>query len=180
LNHLDELLYVYLGIGGLGLFLSFASIAISTHLFVAVLLSAIIVLIFAPLMQKRTEEGHVLFRRIKGFKLYLDKAEKYRQRFLEKENLFEKFLPYAIVFGITREWIKKMKDIYGEKYFATYHPVWFYGAGIASFNADSFSEAMNSVSTNMASTMSSSPSSSGTGGGGFSGGGGGGGGGGGW
>ena len=131
-------------------------------------------------MQKRTEEGHVLFRRIKGFKLYLDKAEKYRQRFLEKENLFEKFLPYAIVFGITREWIKKMKDIYGEKYFATYHPVWFYGAGIASFNADSFSEAMNSVSTNMASTMSSSPSSSGTGGGGFSGGGGGGGGGGGW
>jgi len=174
------LLYVYLGIGGLGLFLSFASIAISTHLFVAVLLSAIIVLIFAPLMQKRTEEGHVLFRRIKGFKLYLDKAEKYRQRFLEKENLFEKFLPYAIVFGITREWIKKMKDIYGEKYFATYHPVWFYGAGIASFNADSFSEAMNSVSTNMASTMSSSPSSSGTGGGGFSGGGGGGGGGGGW
>ena len=174
------LFYVFLVVGLIGLASSFFFAFFSIHFFLSVLISAIIVLIFAPLMRKRTEEGHIIFRRIQGFKMYLDKAEKYRQRFLEKENLFEKFLPYAIMFGITREWIKKMKDIYGEEYFAAYHPVWFYGAGIASFDADSFSSAMSSVSSNMATTMSSSPSSSGTGGGGFSGGGGGGGGGGGW
>jgi len=178
--HSKTLSYVFWGLGLPALLISFFFMFFSMHLFLSLLISAIIILVFAPLMRKRTEEGHILFRRIQGFKLYLDKAEKYRQRYLEKENVFEKLLPYAIMFGITREWIKKMKDIYGEKYFATYHPVWFYGAGIASFNADSFSSAISSVSSNMATTMSSSPSSSGTGGGGFSGGGGGGGGGGGW
>jgi uncharacterized membrane protein len=112
--------------------------------------------------------------------MYMDKAERYRQKYLEKENIFEKLLPYAIMFGITTMWIKKMKNIYGEEYFNTYHPAWYYGAGLASFNADTFGAQISQISSNMASTMSSSPSSSGSGGGGFSGGGGGGGGGGGW
>ena len=172
--------FVFLAIGIIGFFSSFVLFVLSVHLFLSALLSSITILIFSPLMQKRTEEGHVLFRRIQGFKLYMDKAERYRQRYLEKENLFEKLLPYAIMFGITEGWINKMKDIYGEKYFASYHPVWFYGVALASFNANSFSSAISQVSSNMASTMSSSPSSSGVGGGGFSGGGGGGGGGGGW
>ncbi len=110
----------------------------------------------------------------------MNTAEKYRQRFNEKENYFEKFLPYAIVFGMTGEWIKKMRDIYGEEYFNRYHPIWFYGAAFTNFDVDSFSSELNSMTSNMASTMASHPSSSGSGGGGFSGGGGGGGGGGGW
>ncbi len=139
-----------------------------------------IFVLFAFLMRQRTKEGAEVFRQILGFKLYMDTAEKYRQQFNEKENIFEKFLPYAMVFGITKEWINKMKVIYGQDYFATYHPVWFTGAALASFDANSFSSAITSMSSNMSSTISSSPSSSGSGGGGFSGGGGGGGGGGGW
>lgn len=126
-------------------------------------------------------------RQIKGFKLYMDTAEKYRQKFNEKENIvpagrqvFEKFLPYAIMFGITKEWTKKMRRIYGEEYFNHYHPIWFVGPNFASFNADSLASEISSMSSHMSSTISSSPSSSGSGGGGFSGGGGGGGGGGGW
>lgn len=144
------------------------------------LLTVAILIIFGLLMRQRPLEGAELYRRILGFKLYMNTAEKYRQRFNEKENIFEKLLPYAMVFGITKIWISKMKIIYGEDYFSTYHPVWFTGAAIASFDADSFNTAINSLSSNMSSTISSSPSSSGAGGGGFSGGGGGGGGGGGW
>lgn len=178
--HSKTFFIIFLALGLVSFIGSFVLFIFSVHLFLSALLSSIIILIFSPLMKKRTEEGHVLFRRIQGFKLYMDKAEKYRQKYLEKENLFEKLLPYAIMFGITQGWINKMKDIYGEKYFATYHPVWFYGAGISSFDANTFSSAISQVSSNMPSTMSSSPSSSGAGGGGFSGGGGGGGGGGGW
>lgn len=144
------------------------------------LLTVGVLIVFSLLMRQRTKEGAELFRRIEGFKLYMNTAEKYRQQFNEKENIFEKFLPYAMVFGITTIWINKMKTIYGEDYFTTYHPIWFTGAAIASFDADSFSTAISSMSSNMSSTISSSPSSSGAGGGGFSGGGGGGGGGGGW
>lgn len=174
------LFIVFLSLGLVGALTSFAQFAINVHLGVASLLSGIVVLVFAPLMRKRTEEGHAIYKKIQGFRMYMDKAERYRQKYLEKENIFEKLLPYAIMFGITTMWIKKMKNIYGEEYFNTYHPAWYYGAGLASFDADTFSSQISQISSNMASTMSSSPSSSGSGGGGFSGGGGGGGGGGGW
>ena len=142
--------------------------------------SAIIILVFSFFMPKRTDTGAFLEHRIKGFKLYMETAEKYRQQFNEKENIFEKLLPYAIIFGMTQKWIKTMKSIYGADYFANYHPVWFYGMNGGVFNFDSFAANIESVSSQMATTMASSPSSSGAGGGGFSGGGGGGGGGGGW
>ena len=53
------------------------------------------------------KKGAELLWRIKGFKLYMETAEKYRQQFYEKENIFEKLLPYAMVFGMTEIWVKK-------------------------------------------------------------------------
>jgi len=159
---------------------SVGSWTLNTFLGLSLMISAIIIFIFSFLMPRRSPEGVLLLRRIKGFKLYMDTAERYRQKFNEKENIFEKFLPYAIMFGITKEWVKKMKIIYGEDYFTNYHPIWFIGPNFAAFNVDSLASEISSMSSNMASTISSSPSSSGSGGGGFSGGGGGGGGGGGW
>ena len=140
-------------------------------------LSAIIFISFGIVMPKRTPKGAELNWRIKGFEMYMRKAEIYRQRFNEKENIFEKFLPYAMVFGITKLWIKKMEEIYGKEYFQSYHAVWFAGAAAGSFNADSFASQMNSLSSGISSSVGTS---SGAGGSGGSGGGGGGGGGGGW
>jgi uncharacterized membrane protein len=139
--------------------------------------SAVILIIFSFFMPKRTQKGAEVLWKIKGFKLYMETAEKYRQQFYEKENIFEKFLPYAMVFGITNRWIKKMKEIYGEEYFNNYVPAWYVGASIGSFNIDSFTSTLNSISSSISSV---SGSASGARGGGFSGGGGGGGGGGGW
>ncbi len=152
----------------------------STYLGISLMISAIIFATFTPLMNKRSEKGTKYFKRIQGLKLYMTKAEKYRQQFNEKENIFEKFLPYAIMFGITSIWAKKMEILYSKEYLRNYHPVWFYGFGNSNFNFDSFSSDINSLSSTIGETLSSSPSSSGAGGGGFSGGGGGGGGGGGW
>jgi len=143
---------------------------------IAILLSAIILEFFGILMPKRTPQGAELNWRIKGFKLYMETAEKYRARFYEKENIFEKFLPYAIMFGITKLWIKKMEEIYGKEYFNNYHPIWYAGA-ITSFNADSFSSQINTLSSGIASNIGTASGAHGTGG---AGGGGGGGGGGGW
>ncbi len=131
-------------------------------------------------MPRRTEKGADLLWKAQGFQLFIKMTEKYRQQFNEKENIFEKFLPYAMIFGLVSVWIKNMKAIYGEEYFATYHPYWYAGYALASFDANAFDSMINDLSNNMAETLASSPSSSGSGGGGFSGGGGGGGGGGGW
>lgn len=149
-------------------------------LWISMSVSVLILTIFAFVMPRRTLKNINLWYRIQGFKLYMKTAEKYRQRFNEKENIFEKYLPYAILFDMTGLWIKKMEDLYGKEYVATYHPVWFAGGALASFDAQSFETTITQMSSTMASDLASSPSSSGAGGGGFSGGGGGGGGGGGW
>lgn len=140
-------------------------------------LTGVILIIFAMIMPKRTRKGAELNWRIQGFKLYMKTAEKYRQQFNEKENIFEKFLPYAMVFGMAKIWIKKMEELYGKDYFSNYHPAWYTGAAIRGFNADNFTSQIDSLSASIAANTGSA---SGAHGGGFSGGGGGGGGGGSW
>ncbi|PIZ76687.1 hypothetical protein COY05_00335 [Candidatus Peregrinibacteria bacterium CG_4_10_14_0_2_um_filter_38_24] len=141
----------------------------------AIFLSALIFFLFSFIMPKKTVKGVELERRIKGFKMYMKTAEKYRQKFYEEENIFERFLPYAIVFGITSLWAKKMVSLYGEKYFYSHYPIWF-SSSSGSFDLGDFSTNMTSLADSISSNVSSP--SGGSGGG--SGGGGGGGGGGGW
>ena len=139
---------------------------------IGMIISAIILVIFAILMPKRTVKGMDLYYKILGFKLYMDTAEKYRQPWNEKENIFEKFLPYAILFGIAKEWTKKMKILYKNQMIG-YHPFWYIGGDMNNFDFDSFASTITAVSSAVG-------TASGAGGSGGAGGGGGGGGGGGW
>jgi uncharacterized membrane protein len=143
---------------------------------IAELNSGVIILLFSFIMPKRTPAGAELNWEIKGFKLFMKTVDKDRAVFYEKENIFEKFLPFAIVFDMTKLWVQRMKEIYGEEYFTTYAPAWYIG-NAGTFDADSFSSAIESLSSSIASNTSAP---SGSGGGGGAGGGGGGGGGGGW
>ena len=147
--------------------------SISGFLTIALSMSIIIMIIFILIASKYTESGLETKWKIEGFKMYMKTAEKYRQQFNEKENIFEKFLPYAILFGLTKIWIKKIKEIYGNDYFIA-HPVYFYAAANGSIGD------FNSMISTINSISSSISSSTGAGGSGGSGGGGGGGGGGGW
>jgi uncharacterized membrane protein len=173
---------------GLGSALMFASVPIGITLMNWVMLaslmaSGIILIIFGILMSKRSKLGSETLYQLKGFQLYMKQAETYRMRFYEKENIFEKYLPYAIIFGLTHIWAKAFAKIYEEKYHTSYIPIWYIATSGNNFSIDSFATNLSSLSSNMASTLASSPKSSGGGfggGGGFSGGGAGGGGGGSW
>lgn len=158
--------------------LEFSSIMLISFSF---FMSFLILLIFAFLMPKRTDSGVETYRKIKGFKMFMDKAEKYRQRFFERENIFEQLLPYAIIFGLTKKWIKAFQNIY-TKQGSMYASSWlFYSSGKPFSDIDNLTTSINSLSTSISQSISNSGgSSSGFGGGGFSGGGGGGGGGGSW
>jgi hypothetical protein len=162
--------------GFIVLFLAFFLFGFSPYLALSLVISAIIILVFGFSMPKRTPRGAELNWEIKGFKLFMETVDKDRARFYEKENIFEKFLPYAIVFGITDLWIKRIKEIYGEEYFRNYAPAWYVGS-LGAFDANSFSSAIDGLSSSIAANTSAP---SGSGGAGGAGGGGGGGGGGGW
>jgi len=143
----------------------------------ALVLTGIISFIFALIMDRRTPEGTKAYWELRGFKEYISKVDKYRMKFYEQENIFEKYLPYAVAFGLTGKWIKACQQLYTEKNIIMPLPLWYIGG--SGFSVSSMDSAISSLSSQMGSSLSSSPSSSG-GGGGFSGGGGGGGGGGSW
>jgi len=131
----------------------------------------VILLIFALIMPARTVEGARAREATLGFKEFLSRVEEDRyKKMITSPELFEKYLPYAMAFGVAEKWANAFKDIYREP------PQW-YSGGTGPFNVTSFSHSIGSMSSAAASSMSSSPSSSGSGGGGSSGGGSGGGGG---
>lgn len=168
----------FIAAGIILLFLSNLSAIFSSYaLFFSLIFSGVILIIFGLAMPKLTQKGVDLLFKIKGFERYMRQAENYRQQFYERENIFDKFLPYAMVFGITNLWIKKMKLIYGEEYFKNYHPAWFVGGMTGSFSVNSFTSQLNSITTGIDHNVGGA---SGAGGSGGAGGGGGGGGGGGW
>ncbi len=144
---------------------------------VAGALSAIIAGIFGYFMPARTEAGVRALERVLGFEEFLERVEGDRMRdFVKTPELFERCLPFAMAFGVEKQWAKAFQGIY------TTPPTWYAGANYSSFNAASFSNRLSTMSTRAESAMTSAPrSSSGSGfSGGSSGGGGGGGGGGGF
>jgi len=151
-------------------------ISFSLNMTLAWFFSLIIVFFFSRAMPSRTLKGAETLWKIRGFKMFMETVDKDRAKFYEKENIFEEFLPYAIVFGITDIWIKRIKQIYGEEYFARYAPCWYVSTS-GSFDAKSFSSNLNALTSAIAANVGSR---SGAGGAGGVGGGAGGGGGGGW
>ncbi len=160
----------------------------------------IVVSVMATLPVVLTPKGREVVDHLRGVRLYLDLAETDRIRMLQAPGtaeridvtdesaiikLYERLLPYAVIFGIERKWLAEL----GNHYEATETPSWYDGTGSV-LAISTFASSMNGVSfattpppSSSSSGWSSSGGSSysgGSSGGGFSGGGGGGGGGGGW
>jgi uncharacterized membrane protein YgcG len=144
---------------------------------VAVVLVGMALTVTFRSMPQRTAAGHELLKHTLGFRLYMTTAEKYRQQFAEKAQIFTDLLPYAIVFGCVTQWAKAFEGIDTS---ATNS--WYSGTG--PYQAALLATSLESMNSSIAGAISYTPpsagSSSGFGGGGFSGGGGGGGGGGSW
>jgi len=143
----------------------------------AVVLVGVVLIVMHRAMASRTAAGREVMQKTLGFRLYMTTAEKYRQQFAEKAEIFTQLLPYAIVFGCVARWSKAFEGIDTSASNSWY-------VGNAPFQAALLSSNLESMNSSLSSAIASTPprsgSSSGFGGGGFSGGGGGGGGGGSW
>ncbi|MCA9385318.1 DUF2207 domain-containing protein [Candidatus Dojkabacteria bacterium] len=155
-------------------FVSFAIIELTDGFWGIPLVQCVVVILgiglfaLAHFMPAKTSEGGEIARRFKGFKMFLHHAERYRLQNL-KPDMFEKFLSYAVVFGVEESWADAFKDIYKGS------PDWFEGNG--DFSTVHFANSMSRLVRTTNASMTSTPSSSGSGssysGGGFSSGGGG-------
>lgn len=181
----------YATIGGVLVFIGFIGAFITRGWLLGVLAAGVIILLFSAAMVARTVKGVAMRDYLLGLKYYMQIAEAERLKLLQSPRgrytekvdtsdntqivkVYERLLPYAMLFGIEKEWAKQFAPLYTEP------PEWYHGN--VAFNAAVFAGAMHdfSIASNQSFTAPSSSSGSGMGGGGFAGGGGGGGGGGGW
>jgi len=166
-------------IGGvMGLF-QFGAIMI-----ISLIISAFLFIIFGRQMPQKTEEGALMKEKLEGFKMFLGVTEKDRAEFHFSPSAhpekFAEYLPWAIVFGVEKEWAGVFKGI------DLPQPDWYQGNWSGMYSAMILSDALHSFDSNFSKAMTAvgasaaAGGSSGFGGGGFSGGGMGGGGGGSW
>lgn len=170
---------VFLGavMGGFGATLAPRLSLSPVTVFVAAGLTTVIMILFGLIMPARTALGARARERVLGFEEFLQRVESDRfERVVKTPEMFERFLAYAMAFGVEQKWARAFQDIYRQP------PSWYVGANPMGFNAGTFSSRLSDLSGRTGSAMSSSPRSSGGSGfsGGSSGGGGGGGGGGGF
>jgi hypothetical protein len=139
-------------------------------------LGGLLLTIGASWMPRRTPKGTGLVRRVKGFRTVIATAETHMARWAEQANVFTRYLPYAIVFGLTDKWAKAFEALAQEP-----DTSWYVSS--RPFVLHEFTDSIEGFSVTSAGTIASTPSGSGGsgfGGGGSAGGGGGGGGGGSW
>jgi uncharacterized membrane protein len=138
---------------------------------------AVIAFIFGRGMPKKTLKGVEAAGMANALKTFLKSQDKTLAFQAKNQIFFEKFLPYAVAFGVEKIWAERFKDI------AMNQPSWYTSYRNDPFTSlllvNSLSSSMRSFSSAATPTRSSSGFSSGFSGG-FSGGGGGGGGGGSW
>jgi uncharacterized membrane protein YgcG len=185
----------FLGIFVISLGARNASVPIMA-LFGGVALAGVIVFVYSFIMPARTLKGVLVHDAILGLKDYIKLAEADRLKFLQspegaeklpvsdefnpstqpaKVKLFEKLLPYAMLFGLEKDWAKQFNDIY------TAPPSWYQGGNWSAFNTGYLVGSLSDFNSTAVTSFASPSSSSGSGfSGGGAGGGGGGGGGGGW
>lgn len=163
--------------------------AVSAGFVVYIIIFVVMTLFRLQTLRPLTAKGRELYDYLKGLEVYIKLAEADRLRVLQSPKgadrmpvntedgsemiiLYERVLPYAILFGQEKEWLKQLGTYYETNQTS---PIWY--SGINGFNAAAFASSVSGFSSYT--NSSSYSSSSGAGGGGSSGGGGGGGGGGG-
>ncbi len=170
-----------------------AIVAVLFILSIPLFVVAIVAFILSYMLTPLTDKGLDLRRYLLGLKLYIGVAEQERLRMLQSPDgaekiatlasgtdqaslikLYERVLPYAVLFGQEKQWTKQLGAYYEQ---ANTSPDWYAGRSV--FNAVAFSSAMSGLGQAASYASSSSSSTGGSSGGGSSGGGGGGGGGGG-
>ncbi|MFZ8832851.1 MAG: DUF2207 family protein, partial [Candidatus Caldipriscus sp.] len=83
------------------------------NLALGILLSGIIIYFIGQHMAKKTKKGVEMYKRILGFKEFLERVDEDRlKRMMEEDpTKLESMLPYAIVLGVEDKWMDKIRDI---------------------------------------------------------------------
>ncbi len=177
--------FMAIGFGILAFFIFFGEAILDIGLSIitigSIIVSALLFIIFAQFMPQKTKEGILMREKLQGFKMFLSVTEKDRVKFhfspSEHPEKFAEYLPWAIIFGVEKEWAEVFKGI------DLPAPDWYQGNWTGFYTAHILANSLGSFKNSFGTAVAGATAAkgaSGFGGGGFSGGGFGGGGGGSW
>ncbi|MCM3660977.1 DUF2207 domain-containing protein [Georgenia satyanarayanai] len=101
------------GLVGLGILVTVVLVLLRwpAVLGIPLLLVGIVVAVASSAVPARTAAGTAVLAQTLGFREYLATAEAEQIRFEEGQDLFSRYLPYAIVFGLTERWAQILADV---------------------------------------------------------------------
>ena len=79
---------------------------------IAGVLSVLAVVITSRFMPRKTRKGRITWEKIAGLQEYIRRAEVDNLQENERQGVFERLLPYAIIFGLSKRWGKAFADLY--------------------------------------------------------------------
>ena len=171
-------------LGGVVVGMVFLSMAGLGFLAAGILLALVVAVASLFVRRGRTATGEAVAQQVRGFRHYLEVAEAEQLRFEEGIDVFSRYLPWAVGFGIAEKWANVCHDL-AQAGRIPASPSWYdstrpwsyrdYNTNLAGFSAATASNSSPPVSTSSGSSSSgssgfSSSSSSGGGGGGGGGG----------
>ena len=115
------------------------------------IISIAILLVFRNIMSKRTPYGNEMLGKIRGFKRFLETAEKPQLEALVNENpeFFYNILPYTYTLGVSEIWINQFEIG------AMRAPDWY--VGYDAYNVNEFNHFMNDTMKSVQNAMISRP-----------------------
>ncbi|NLE98874.1 MAG: DUF2207 domain-containing protein [Propionibacterium sp.] len=175
---------------GIGMFIGAAGLAVLGVMLMVALWNQSLALVGVPFLilavglgisatnaSQRTPQGSAMLAQARGFELYLRTAEADQIKFEEGIDVFSRYLPYAMIFGVADRWAKIFSQLEAAGQYRTDTSWWladmyvtpFYFSTMMSSFSSSFTGAMSTSASSYAASQASSGSSGGSG---FSGGGG--------
>jgi len=126
---------------------------------IAALLSIAVVVVASRVMPRKTRKGRIAWERISGLEEYIRRAEVDDIKEQERQGVFERLLPYAIIFGLSSRWGKAFADLYRQP------PDWYQPAHPGDFSTWMLVNDLDRSMWMMNRTFPSQPRSTGDGGG---------------
>ncbi len=127
-------------------------------------LAGFVIQLLGARMAAKTAAGSAVLAQSLGFRQYLVTAEANQIRWEEAQEIFSRFLPFAIVFGVADRWAKTFQEVAAAAAAAgqvVIMPDWYIYHGTLFPDFGSIVDGVDSFSTTASGTFQSTPGSSG-------------------
>ena len=121
-------------------------------------LSAIVVVATSHVMPRKTRKGRIAWEQITGLEEYIRRAEVDDIQAQDRRGIFERLLPYAIIFGLSNRWAKAFADLY------TQPPDWYQPVNAANYTTWQLTSDIDRSVSSMNRALPAMPRSTGSGG----------------